>query len=126
IYLPGCPPRPEMLLYAILKLHDKIQQMPQGRQPRGSDPRGRKGRAGCGSHDSDAGHDPGAGVAVMSDSGEEPTMVSPGQGEVIGVRRGMFGVTGTPDTSGYGRLVRRVALAAGTPRPYGGYFDAVV
>ena len=30
IYLPGCPPRPEMLLYAILKLHDKIQEMPLG------------------------------------------------------------------------------------------------
>ena len=26
IYLPGCPPRPEMLIDAILKLHDKIQQ----------------------------------------------------------------------------------------------------
>jgi NADH-quinone oxidoreductase subunit B len=25
IYLPGCPPRPEMLLDAIFKLHDKIQ-----------------------------------------------------------------------------------------------------
>jgi NADH-quinone oxidoreductase subunit B len=25
IYLPGCPPRPEMLIDAILKLHDKIQ-----------------------------------------------------------------------------------------------------
>jgi NADH-quinone oxidoreductase subunit B len=24
IYLPGCPPRPEMLLDAILKLHDKV------------------------------------------------------------------------------------------------------
>src|SRR6476661_5977367 len=30
IYLPGCPPRPEMLLYAILKLHAKIQEMPLG------------------------------------------------------------------------------------------------
>ncbi|WP_456152465.1 NADH-quinone oxidoreductase subunit B family protein, partial [Mycolicibacterium brisbanense] len=30
IYLPGCPPRPEMLLHAILKLHDKIAQMPLG------------------------------------------------------------------------------------------------
>ncbi len=30
IYLPGCPPRPEMLLHAILKLHDKIQHMPLG------------------------------------------------------------------------------------------------
>ncbi|MCF6475679.1 NADH-quinone oxidoreductase subunit B [Nonomuraea sp. MG754425] len=25
IYLPGCPPRPEMLIDAIVKLHDKIQ-----------------------------------------------------------------------------------------------------
>ncbi|MQA03583.1 MAG: NADH-quinone oxidoreductase subunit B [Streptosporangiales bacterium] len=25
IYLPGCPPRPEMLIDAILKLHDKIE-----------------------------------------------------------------------------------------------------
>src|SRR5271157_1921077 len=30
IYLPGCPPRPEMLLDSILKLHDKIQEMPLG------------------------------------------------------------------------------------------------
>jgi NADH-quinone oxidoreductase subunit B len=30
IYLPGCPPRPEMLLHAIVKLHEKIQQMPLG------------------------------------------------------------------------------------------------
>lgn len=30
IYLPGCPPRPEMLLNAILELHAKIAQMPLG------------------------------------------------------------------------------------------------
>ena len=30
IYLPGCPPRPEMLMNAILTLHDKIQAMPLG------------------------------------------------------------------------------------------------
>ncbi|AOW91942.1 NADH dehydrogenase [Rhodococcus sp. WMMA185] len=30
IYLPGCPPRPEMLLNAILTLHEKIQEMPLG------------------------------------------------------------------------------------------------
>jgi NADH-quinone oxidoreductase subunit B len=30
IYLPGCPPRPEMLMYAMLKLHEKIQEMPLG------------------------------------------------------------------------------------------------
>jgi NADH-quinone oxidoreductase subunit B len=30
IYLPGCPPRPEMLIYAILELHDQIASMPLG------------------------------------------------------------------------------------------------
>ncbi|MDV3126695.1 NADH-quinone oxidoreductase subunit C [Mycobacterium sp. 21AC1] len=46
--------------------------------------------------------------------------------EVIGVRRGMFGAAGTGDTSGYGRLVRPVALPGGSPRPYGGDFDEIV
>jgi NADH-quinone oxidoreductase subunit B len=32
IYLPGCPPRPEMLLDAIIKLHDKIQNTKLGAQ----------------------------------------------------------------------------------------------
>ena len=30
VYLPGCPPRPEMLLYSILELHRQIQTMPLG------------------------------------------------------------------------------------------------
>ena len=30
MYLPGCPPRPEMLIDAILKLHDKIRATPLG------------------------------------------------------------------------------------------------
>src|SRR6202140_138970 len=30
IYLPGCPPRPEMLLDSIVKLHDKIQNRKLG------------------------------------------------------------------------------------------------
>jgi NADH-quinone oxidoreductase subunit B len=30
IYLPGCPPRPEMLMDAIVKLHDKIQNIKLG------------------------------------------------------------------------------------------------
>jgi NADH-quinone oxidoreductase subunit B len=30
IYLPGCPPRPEMLMDAIVKLHDRIQNMKLG------------------------------------------------------------------------------------------------
>jgi NADH-quinone oxidoreductase subunit B len=30
MYLPGCPPRPEMLIDAILKLHDQVQQTKLG------------------------------------------------------------------------------------------------
>ena len=30
VYLPGCPPRPEMLLDAILKIHDQVQNTPLG------------------------------------------------------------------------------------------------
>jgi len=30
IYLPGCPPRPEMLLNSILELHEQIQATPLG------------------------------------------------------------------------------------------------
>ncbi|MDG3013699.1 NADH-quinone oxidoreductase subunit C [Speluncibacter jeojiensis] len=46
--------------------------------------------------------------------------------EKISVQHGMFGVSGTGDTSGYGRLVAPIALPNSTSRPYGGYFDAVV
>jgi NADH-quinone oxidoreductase subunit B len=30
MYLPGCPPRPEMLIDAVLKLHTKIMNEPLG------------------------------------------------------------------------------------------------
>ncbi|MDT5002475.1 MAG: NADH-quinone oxidoreductase subunit [Mycobacterium sp.] len=49
-----------------------------------------------------------------------------GTPEVIGVRRGSFGVEGSGDTSGYGRLIREVVLPGSSPRPFGGYFDDVV
>jgi NADH-quinone oxidoreductase subunit C len=39
--------------------------------------------------------------------------------------RGMFGGSGTGDTSGFGGLVRRRPALVSTPRPYGGYFDDV-
>ncbi|MBB5075509.1 NADH-quinone oxidoreductase subunit C [Nonomuraea endophytica] len=41
-------------------------------------------------------------------------------------RQGMFGAHDTGDTSGYGGLVVRRAPELSTPRPFGGYFDALV
>ena len=41
-------------------------------------------------------------------------------------RRGMFGVAGSGDTSGFGGLVREPWTAPAAERPYGGYFDEVV
>ena len=38
---------------------------------------------------------------------------------------GMFGGSGTGDTSGYGGLVRTAASAGSSERPFGGYFDDV-
>jgi len=39
--------------------------------------------------------------------------------------RGLFGVAGTGDTSGYGGLVRTHVSPGSSQRPYGGYFDDV-
>ncbi len=47
------------------------------------------------------------------------------QVEVLGVRHGMFGVTDTGDTSGYGRLTRTVPMPGQASRPYGGWFNDV-
>ncbi len=67
-------------------------------------------------------------VASESTSSPEPEAraTAAPDDEVIGVRRGMFGIRGTGDTSGYGRLVRTVGLPGGTPPPYGSPFDDVV
>ena len=56
---------------------------------------------------------------------EDVTHAPTAGGEVVGVRHGMFGAGDTGDTSGYGGLVRPVALPGATPRPYGGWFDDV-
>src|SRR5262245_18996282 len=89
------------------------------RAPRGGDP---GSRAGC------AGSDPdnrAQGFAEVSEN-SNGSQGAPQAPEVVGVRRGMFGARGSGDTSGYGRLVRAVALPASSPRRYGGYFDDVV
>jgi NADH-quinone oxidoreductase subunit C len=56
----------------------------------------------------------------------QPVTVSAG-GEAYGVEhKGMFGVPGTGDTSGFGGLVREPWRPNEAQRPYGGYFDEVV
>ncbi|MCX2967135.1 NADH-quinone oxidoreductase subunit C [Gordonia sp. Z-3] len=45
--------------------------------------------------------------------------------EQIGIRKGLFGVHGSGDTSGYGGLVQAVTLPGSSTRPYGGYFDEI-
>ena len=57
-----------------------------------------------------------AGSEVVVPSGV-PTL------EVVEVRTGAFGVSGSGDTSGFGGLVRTVALPAASERPYGDWFD---
>jgi NADH-quinone oxidoreductase subunit C len=62
-----------------------------------------------------AGQEPGTDVELpVTDPGAD-----------LEVRHGMFGVDGTGDTSGYGRLVRTIRAPASAPRPYGSYFDLV-
>ena len=45
--------------------------------------------------------------------------------EVVDVREGMFGVSGTGDTSGYGGLSRPVVMPSASQQPFGGWFDDV-
>jgi len=44
----------------------------------------------------------------------------------VSTQQGMFGGSGTGDTSGYGRLVRQAPAPENTQAPYGGYFDEIV
>ncbi|WP_028476977.1 NADH-quinone oxidoreductase subunit C [Nocardia sp. CNY236] len=72
-------------------------------------------------------HDPVDAAATAGPEGTVPEEVSTSpDAEVVGVRHGMFGVAGTGDTSGYGRLVRPVTVPGQTRAPYGGYFDDLV
>ena len=48
-----------------------------------------------------------------------------GRAEVIEVRKGMFGVQGTGDTSGYGGLNRTIEFPAPSDPPFGGWWDSV-
>jgi NADH-quinone oxidoreductase subunit C len=45
--------------------------------------------------------------------------------EVVTAREGMFGVSGSGDTSGFGGLVSVVPVPAASSRPFGGEFDRI-
>jgi NADH-quinone oxidoreductase subunit C len=57
-----------------------------------------------------------------SGAGVDPTVPRSQQS----TQRGMFGVSGSGDTSGFGGLVRPKVVPGASERPYGGYFDEVV
>src|SRR6478736_5629292 len=121
IYLPGCPPRPQMLLNAIIELHHQIETSPLGVN------REEAAKA--------------AEVAALSAtpthqtkdlaSGLTPHEIelaqqrTPAEPEVVGGRHGMFGATKGADTTGYSGLVRPILVAGASERPYGGYFDEI-
>jgi NADH-quinone oxidoreductase subunit C len=57
---------------------------------------------------------------------EKATVFRETPGDLPAPQRGMFGVEGSGDTSGYGGLVRQPWEPPAAQRPYGGYFDEVV
>jgi NADH-quinone oxidoreductase subunit C len=61
----------------------------------------------------------------VTEEQNQPSKVPAQEGEVqaVGERRGMFGVKGSGDTSGYGGLVQPILYPGATQRPYGGWFD---
>ncbi len=67
--------------------------------------------------------DPGENPALLTRAGDShQPEAAPGDrpGDTLAVRRGMFGVVGSGDTSGYGGLVRRIARPGTRARPFDG------
>ena len=63
----------------------------------------------------------------MSDDSMSGELVHAGQPllEVSGVSQGMFGTSGSGDTSGFGGLVTVIPLPVPSSRPFGSYFDVI-
>jgi NADH-quinone oxidoreductase subunit C len=128
MYLPGCPPRPEMLIDAILKLHDQVQHASSApTAPRDRGARGPTPSARCRPR-----HE---GPAAVSDdrrpraprrrAARRAVAATPGPTEVrVGVRRGMFGVR-APATPAGTAASSRPSSPRRAQRPYGGWYDEV-
>ena len=130
MYLPGCPPRPEMLIDAILKLHDQVQHAKLGSNRRKEIealeanalkalPDQRPEGPAAVSEDKARRH------ATTQDPSTDVVAADAQVEQAVGVRRGMFGAQGSGDTSGYGGLVAPVVLPGAAQRPYGGWYDEV-
>ena len=68
---------------------------------------------------------PAAETAAAEPDGNLPATLGQARLDAPVERTGMFGVQGTPDTSGYGLLRVYRAPPIDSPRPYGSYFDTV-
>ena len=67
-------------------------------------------------------------MSIQPDPGNAPTgadLDAPAQ-TPPSPDKGMFGIRGTGDVSGFGGLVRPRPATTDSPRPFGGYFDEVV
>jgi NADH-quinone oxidoreductase subunit C len=62
---------------------------------------------------------------ISAVTGDDAALAASSSVEVIGVRTGMFGASGSGDTSGYGGLQTPVLAPAPSARPFGGYFDEI-
>lgn len=62
----------------------------------------------------------------MTDTGDEVVPAGTETFEVLSTSQGAFGVSGSPDVSGYGGLVSQVLAPPAATRPYGGWFDEAV
>jgi NADH-quinone oxidoreductase subunit C len=94
-----------------------------------------KGAVAGGEAEPDAGTKPesltGSAPAVATDASEsgeqraELASTDAPETEVLEVRRGMFGVRGTGDTSGYGGLTTTIEFPPPAAQPFGGWWDSV-
>ena len=123
MYLPGCPPRPEMLIDAILKLHDQVQHTKLGVNRRaeietletaGAPARCRPPTCGASSDDrTRLPEQPARRPVARERTG--PGRRGPGRSAYV---RACSAVHGTGDTSGYGGLTPAITYPGDAQRPW--------
>jgi NADH-quinone oxidoreductase subunit B len=128
MYLPGCPPRPEMLIDAILKLHEedheRCRSASTARRPRARPRRRAQGRPddrdeGAAAPEASRSRRDGTGSAEAPATSRRPDgrSRSPSTRRRSACEHGMFGGNGTGDTSGYGGWSRGPSAPGSRPGP---------